>query len=41
MRERLAFLEDITHAEAQLAAGKGVPREEAKARILKRVDECR
>jgi antitoxin YefM len=41
MRERLALLEDITRAEAQLAAGKGIPHEEAKARILKRVDECR
>ena len=41
MRERLALLEDITRAEAQLAAGEGIPHEEAKARILKRIDECR
>lgn len=34
MRERLALLEDIARAEAQLAAGKGIPHEEAKARIL-------
>jgi len=41
MRERLALLEDIARAEAQLAAGEGIPHEEAKARILKRIDECR
>ena len=40
MRSRLALLEDIARAEAQLNAGQGVPHEEAKARILKRIDEC-
>lgn len=41
MRERLALLEDINRAEAQLAAGEGIPHEEAKARVLKRIDACR
>lgn len=41
MRERLALLEDIVRAEAQLARGEGVPHEQAKARILKRIDACR
>jgi antitoxin YefM len=41
MRERLALLEDISSAEAQLARGEGVPHEQAKARILKRIDGCR
>ena len=41
MRERLALLEDIARAEAQLAAGEGIPHEEAKARILKRIDAWR
>jgi antitoxin YefM len=41
MRERLALLEDISRAEAQLARGEGVPHEQAKARILKRIDGCR
>ena len=41
MRERLGLLEDIARAEAQLAAGQGIPHEEAKARILKRINECR
>jgi len=41
MRERLALLEGIACAQAQLAAGEGVPQEEAKARILKRTGECR
>jgi prevent-host-death family protein len=41
MRERLALLEDIVRAEAQLAAGEGIPHEEAKARILKSIDACR
>jgi antitoxin YefM len=35
MRERLAILEDISAAEAQFAAGGGIPHEEAKARALK------
>jgi len=38
MRERLTLLEDIARAEAQLAAGEGIPHEEAKARILNRID---
>lgn len=37
MQERLELLEDIRVAEEQLAAGEGVPHEEAKARILKRL----
>lgn len=41
MRERLGLLEDIAHAEAQLAAGEGIPHEEAKARVLKRIDQSR
>jgi antitoxin YefM len=41
MRERLALLEDIVRAEAQLAAGEGIPHEEAKARILKSIDAWR
>lgn len=41
MRERLGLLEDIARAEAQLAAGEGIPHEVAKARVLKRIDECR
>jgi antitoxin YefM len=41
MRERLALLEDIARAEAQIARGDVVPHEQAKARILKRIDECR
>jgi len=41
MRERLALLEDIARAEAQLAAGEGIPHEEARARILKRIDAGR
>jgi len=34
MQERLEILEDIYRAEEQLAAGEGVPHEEAKARVL-------
>lgn len=41
MRERLALLEDIARAEAQLARGEGVPHGQAKARILQRIDACR
>jgi antitoxin YefM len=37
MRERLALLEDIAIAQAQVAAGKVVPHEEAKARVLKKL----
>ena len=37
MQERLEILEDIYRAEEQLAAGEGVPHEEAKARVLKSI----
>lgn len=37
MRERLALLEDITLAEEQIAAGKIIPHDEAKARVLKKL----
>jgi antitoxin YefM len=37
MRERLALLEDIAVARAQVAAGQVVPHEEAKARVLKKL----
>ncbi|MCC5793197.1 MAG: type II toxin-antitoxin system Phd/YefM family antitoxin, partial [Chromatiales bacterium] len=37
MQERLEILEDIYRAEAQLAAGGGVPQDEAKARVLKAI----
>jgi antitoxin YefM len=37
MRERLALLEDIALAEAQIAAGRVTPHEEAKARALKKL----
>ena len=35
MRERIAILDDIEIARAQIAAGEGVQHEEAKARVLK------
>ena len=35
MQERLEVLEDIYRAEEQLAAGEGVPHEEARTRVLK------
>jgi len=35
MQERLEILEDIYRAEEQLAAGRGVPHDEARARVLK------
>jgi antitoxin YefM len=34
MRERLALLEDVASAEADIAAGRVVPHAEAKARVL-------
>ena len=37
MRERLALLEDVAIARAQVAAGQVVPHEEAKARVLKKL----
>jgi antitoxin YefM len=37
MRERLALLEDIAVAEAQVAAGQVTSHEEAKARLLKKL----
>ena len=36
MQQRLELLEDIYRAEAQIAAGQGVPHAEAKDRILKK-----
>ena len=41
MRQRLALLEDVARAEAQLAAGEGIPHEEAQARVLNGIDRCR
>jgi len=41
MRERLALLEDIAVAEAQLPAGQDIPHDEAKARIMESIRECR
>lgn len=41
MRERLALLEDIAVAEAQIAAGEGIPHAEAKARIMASIQQCR
>jgi prevent-host-death family protein len=35
MQERLEILQDLYRAEEQLAAGEGVPHEEARARALK------
>ena len=37
MREKLAILEDIEVSRAQIAAGKGISHEEAKARVLKKL----
>jgi antitoxin YefM len=37
MQDRLEILEDIYRADEQLAAGGGVPHEEARARILKAI----
>ena len=37
MQERLEILEDIYRAEEQLAAGGGVPHDEARARVLKSI----
>jgi len=37
MRERLALLEDLAAAEADIAAGRVISHEEAKARILARL----
>lgn len=37
MQERLEILEDLYRAEEQLAAGEGVPHEEARVRILKAI----
>jgi len=38
-QERLKLLEDVRAAQAQFAAGKGIPHEEAKTRILRRLEE--
>jgi len=35
MREKLEILDDIQVSRAQIAAGEGIPHEEAKARVLK------
>lgn len=37
MRERLAILDDIQLSRAQIAAGQGIPHDEAKARVLKKL----
>jgi antitoxin YefM len=37
MRERLEIIDDIASARAQLAAGEGIPHDEAKARVLSRL----
>lgn len=34
MREKLAILDDIQVSRAQIAAGRGIPQNEAKARVL-------
>lgn len=39
MQERLEILEDVYRAEEQLAAGNGVPHDEARARVLKRLEK--
>lgn len=38
MRERLEILDDIQVARAQIAAGEGIPHDEAKARVLKKLE---
>lgn len=37
MQERLELLEDLLRAEGELAAGEGIPHDEARARVLKRL----
>ena len=37
MRERLEIIEDISTARAQLAAGQGIPHDEAKGRALSKL----
>lgn len=37
MQERLELLEDVLRAEGELAAGEGIPHDEARARVLKRL----
>ena len=37
MREKLAILDDIQVSRAQIAAGQGIPHDEAKARVLKKL----
>ena len=39
MRERLAILDDIQTARAQIAADGGTPHDEARARLLKSIEE--
>lgn len=37
MREKLAILDDIQISRAQIAAGQGIPHDEAKTRVLKKL----
>ena len=37
MREKLSILDDIQVSRAQIAAGEGIPHDEAKARVLKKL----
>jgi len=37
MQERLELLEDVLRAEGELAAGEGIPHDEARARVLERL----
>lgn len=37
MREKLAILDDIQVSRAQIAAGHGIPHDEAKTRVLKKL----
>jgi antitoxin YefM len=37
MQERLELLEDLLRAEGELAAGEGIPHDEARARVLERL----
>lgn len=39
MQERLELLEDVQAAQAQFAAGKGIPHEDAKERTLRRLEK--
>jgi len=39
MRERLELLEDVLAAQQELGAGEGIAHEEAKARVLRRLEK--